>query len=177
MMDSRRATPTKGRRRQRAILIAAVVGAASLDGVTKLAAEALLDDGPEHIVGPLALKLGHNAGVVFGLGATGPAWVVLAVTAVVITMLAVAAWRGTFTSTFAVGLILGGAVANFVDRIGDGAVTDMIDVGWWPTFNVADIAITTGVVLLVLTQLSAEAHPMATDSAADTSKSDIGAVP
>lgn len=176
-MDSRRATRTKGRRRRRAFLIAAVVGAAILDGVTKLAAEALLDDGPTHIVGPLALKLGHNSGVAFGLGATGPAWVVLTVTAVVITVLAVAAWRGTFTSTFAVGLILGGAFANFIDRIGDGAVTDMIDVGWWPTFNVADIAITTGVALLVLTQLGAEAHPRATDSAADTSKSGTGAVP
>ena len=60
MMASQRATTTSARRRQRAILIATVVGAASLDGVTKLAAEATLDDGPEHIVGPLALKLGHN---------------------------------------------------------------------------------------------------------------------
>ena len=91
MMASQRATTTSARRRQRAILIATVVGAASLDGVTKLAAEATLDDGPEHIVGPLALKLGHNAGVAFGLGATGPAWMVLAVTAVVIAVLAVAA--------------------------------------------------------------------------------------
>ena len=88
MMASQRATTTSARRRQRAILIATVVGAASLDGVTKLAAEATLDDGPEHIVGPLALKLGHNAGVAFGLGATGPAWMVLAVTAVVIAVLA-----------------------------------------------------------------------------------------
>jgi signal peptidase II len=153
------------------------VGAASLDAVTKLAAEALLDDGPAHITGPLSFKLGHNSGVAFGLGATGPAWVVVAVTAVVIMVLAVAAWRGTFTSTFAAGLILGGAVANFIDRIGDGAVTDMIDVGWWPTFNVADIAITTGVVLLVLTQRSPRAHPGATASAADTSASDTAAVP
>ena len=177
MMASQRATTTSARRRQRAILIATVVGAASLDGVTKLAAEATLDDGPEHIVGPLALKLGHNAGVAFGLGATGPAWMVLVVTAVVIAVLAVAAWRGAFASPFAAGLILGGAIANFVDRLGDGAVTDMIDVGWWPTFNVADIAITTGVLLLVLTRLGPAAHPRATDSAAHTSKSDTSAAP
>lgn len=167
MIASQRATKTPAARRQRALLIAAVMGAASIDGVTKLAAEATLDDGPTHIVGPIALELGHNSGVAFGLGATGPAWIVLAVTAVVIAVLAAAAWQGRFASPFAAGLILGGAVANFVDRIGDGAVTDMIDVGWWPTFNTADIAITTGVILLVLAQLSPATHPAATESAAD----------
>ena len=177
MIAAQRAEPTNAVRPQRAILIATVVGAAIIDGVTKLAAEATLDNGPTHIVGSLALKLGHNSGVAFDLGATGPPWVVLAVTAVVIAVLAVAAWRGAFASTCAAGRILGGAVANFVDRVGDRTVTDMIDVGWWPTFNVADIAITTGVALLVLTQLSPAAHPIAADSTADTSKPDPGVVP
>jgi len=101
---------------------------------------------------------------------------VLAVTAVVIAVLSAATWRGRFASPFAAGLILGGAVANFVDRISDGAVTDMIDVGWWPTFNVADIAITTGVLLLVLAQLSPAAHPAATESAVDSSSPDPSVV-
>ena len=172
MIASQRATTTSSACRQRALLFAAVVGAASIDGVTKLAAKATLDDGPTHIIGPIALKLGHNAGVAFGLGATGPAWIVLAVTAVVIAVLAAAAWQGRFASPLAAGLILGGAVANFVDRISDGAVTDMIDVGWWPTFNAADIAITTGVVLLVLAQLRPAAHPAATGPASAASADD-----
>ena len=125
MIASQRATKTPAARRQRALLIAAVMGAASIDGVTKLAAKATLDDGPTHIIGPIGLKLGHNSGVAFGLGATGPAWIVLAVTAVVIAVLAAAAWQGRFASPLAAGLILGGAVANFVDRISDGAVTDI----------------------------------------------------
>jgi len=60
------------------------------------------------------------------------------------------------TPRFAVclGLILGGALGNLIDRIAYGAVTDWIDVGIgltrWPTFNVADIGITLGVLLLAI---------------------------
>lgn len=49
--------------------------------------------------------------------------------------------------------MIGGAAANVVDRLGDGLVTDFIDVhafGWhWPTFNMADVAITCGVALFL----------------------------
>ena len=48
----------------------------------------------------------------------------------------------------AVGLLLGGAVGNLIDRILYGYVVDFINFGWWPAFNVADSAITVGVVLL-----------------------------
>jgi signal peptidase II len=47
------------------------------------------------------------------------------------------------------GLLLGGAVGNIFDRIRDGAVTDFIKFPWWPAFNVADIAITFGVLSLL----------------------------
>ncbi|MEY2569819.1 MAG: signal peptidase, partial [Acidimicrobiaceae bacterium] len=57
----------------------------------------------------------------------------------------------------AVGLVLGGALGNLVDRVlrdGSGflggAVVDFIDAQWWPVFNVADIAVSVGGVLLVL---------------------------
>lgn len=164
--------PTLSTRQQRTVLIAAVVGAVSIDAVTKLAAEATLDNGPTHIVGPIVLKLGHNSGVAFGLGATGPTWMVLAVTALIIAALAVVAWSGAFAYPLSSGLVLGGAIANFVDRAGDRTVTDMIDVGRWPTFNVADIAITTGIALVVLRQLRSAAQPVPADSAADASMPD-----
>jgi signal peptidase II len=48
------------------------------------------------------------------------------------------------------GLILGGALANVVDRFPDGLVTDMIQVGAFPVFNVADSCITVGLGLLLL---------------------------
>ncbi|MBM3667009.1 MAG: signal peptidase II [Actinobacteria bacterium] len=48
------------------------------------------------------------------------------------------------------GLLVGGALGNLIDRVREGAVTDFIDFPYWPTFNFADMAITVGVVLLVL---------------------------
>ena len=80
------------------------------------------------------LEYGENRGVAFGLLA-GSGDLVLIVVLVAVTALAV---------------LLGGAVANLIDRAGDGAVTDFIDLGPWPPFNLADIAITAGVALLAL---------------------------
>ena len=48
-----------------------------------------------------------------------------------------------------VGLLLGGATGNLIDRVLDGAVTDFVDISFWPAFNVADVAITLGVVALL----------------------------
>ena len=50
---------------------------------------------------------------------------------------------------FAIGLQLGGAFGNLLDRLISGAVVDLIDFGWWPIFNVADSSIVVGMVLLV----------------------------
>ena len=51
----------------------------------------------------------------------------------------------------AIGLQLGGAFGNLVDRLRGGAVTDFIDVGWWPIFNLADSSIVIGIGLLLAT--------------------------
>ncbi len=48
------------------------------------------------------------------------------------------------------GLLLGGAIGNLIDRIWLGKVTDFLDVGAWPIFNLADSAIVTGIVILVV---------------------------
>lgn len=50
----------------------------------------------------------------------------------------------------ALGLILGGALGNGYDRLFHGGATDFIDLHWWPIFNLADSAVTIGVVLLIL---------------------------
>jgi signal peptidase II len=60
---------------------------------------------------------------------------------------------------FALSLILGGALGNLIDRIHSGQVIDFIDMGIgshrWPVYNFADIAVTVGVALLIITYLSA----------------------
>ena len=60
------------------------------------------------------------------------------------------------------GLLLGGAAGNLIDRVRDGAVTDFIDLPAWPAFNLADAAITLGVVALVYV-LEADADDRAPD--------------
>lgn len=53
---------------------------------------------------------------------------------------------------FPYALIVGGALGNAVDRLFRGAVIDFIDFGWWPVFNIADIAIVVGVGLLIIAE-------------------------
>ena len=136
--------------RRRLVLVTAA--AFVVDLATKALASTLLADRSVHIAGPFQLRLVHNPGVAFGLGEAAPAWLILVLTGSVAAVVAIAAWRGHFGgSALAAGFVLGGAVANLVDRLEAGTVVDMFDVGWWPTFNVADIGITIGVGLLALT--------------------------
>ena len=53
----------------------------------------------------------------------------------------------------AIGLQLGGAFGNLIDRLRAGAVVDFIDVGWWPIFNLADSCIVTGIAVLLATMV------------------------
>ena len=57
----------------------------------------------------------------------------------------------------AIGLVIGGALGNVVDRFKYGAVADFIDIHWgdyhWPAFNLADAAISVGVVILLIDAL------------------------
>jgi len=54
----------------------------------------------------------------------------------------------------AIGLVLGGTVGNLIDRIRFGGVTDFIDFGFWPAFNVADSAIVVGVIMFAYSLIS-----------------------
>jgi len=67
----------------------------------------------------------------------------------------------TLSGKSALGLVLGGTVGNLIDRLRFGYVTDFIDFGFWPAFNVADSAVTVGVILFAYSLLSvarAERH-------------------
>ena len=138
--------------RRRRLVIATAAGVAFADWATKALAAVALDD-PIRVGSVLTLRLGHNPGVAFGLGDRLPGGVLVALTAALTVVLAVAALRGTFPSSAAAGLVMGGAVANLVDRVIGGSVVDFLDVGWWPSFNLADAALTVGCALLLLVSL------------------------
>lgn len=137
-------------RTSRRVLVAIAAAVVLIDWTTKVVASVALDDGPVRVGSVLTLRLGHNPGVAFGLGDRLPGGLLLGLTVVVTVGLTVAALRGVFPSAVAAGLVLGGAIANLVDRAIGGTVVDFLDVGWWPSFNVADAALTVGCAFLVV---------------------------
>lgn len=140
--------------------VAALVLAA--DQIAKAAIEANLVPGEQvDVLGPLALTLAHNRGVAFGIGG-GAGAPLVAVTLVALGVVVYLFARNPARPGMwiAAGLLAGGAIGNLVDRVRHDAVTDFVDVGSWPPFNVADVAITCGVLLLVLLYLrEAEREP------------------
>ncbi|CAA9540812.1 MAG: Lipoprotein signal peptidase [uncultured Thermomicrobiales bacterium] len=126
-----------------------------LDQAIKAAvASALGPDQPDHrveVLGRLlALEYVQNTGAAFGtLRGQG----VLLSAMALLTVGALVAYYRTLVApshpmVFALGLLLGGAAGNLVDRLRLGYVVDFVAVGVWPKFNLADAAITVGVVLL-----------------------------
>ena len=93
----------------------------------------------------------HNSGAAFGLA---PALALVFLVASVAVSIGLVVYVATHRTELAVdavlGLILGGTVGNGFDRVMYGTVTDFITVHWFPVFNVADSAVSTGVVLLAL---------------------------
>ena len=136
--------------------LACAAAVLTLDQMTKVLASARLMPGePVPVLGQLLrLTLVHNTGAAFGLfpGSRVPFILVsvLAI-AVVLYLFARDAYRSLMNRVL-LGCILGGAMGNLLDRIRWGRVVDFIDVGFgavrWPVFNVADSAVTLGVILL-----------------------------
>ncbi|HEY7931022.1 MAG TPA: signal peptidase II [Acidimicrobiales bacterium] len=111
-----------------------------------------------HVVGPWWWRLRYNSGISFSLNSSGPRWTAV-VTALVLVVVGYFAWRAKSTaSRVGFGLVLGGGLGNLVDRVSAAPprVTDFVAVGSFPVFNLADAAITVGVVTaLVATWLAA----------------------
>lgn len=126
-----------------------------LDQAAKALVEANLLPGESvEVLGPLEIVLSHNTGVAFGLASGGGAGLVVLVGLA----LAVVAYLFSRDPTrwgmwVAAGLLAGGALGNLADRIRADAVTDYIQIGAWPAFNLADVAVTCGVILLALSYL------------------------
>jgi signal peptidase II len=127
----------------------------ALDQVAKASIEAHLVPG-EHVdvLGPLGFTLAHNRGVAFGLASGGgTALVALTVAALIFVGVLFARTPTRPWMWVAFGLLAGGAIGNLADRVRAGAVTDYIDLLSWPPFNLADVAVTLGVVVLALSYL------------------------
>jgi signal peptidase II len=152
------ATPGTRRHLPLALCIAAVW--LLLDQLTKLWATDALDDRVIDVVWTLRFHLVTNTGASFSVGkGLGPVIGVLAL--VVVTVLL---WTGRSIGSpvgaIGLGLVLGGALGNLLDRgfrSGDGfmggAVIDFIDLQWWPIFNVADMGVVIGAGLLLLASM------------------------
>ena len=136
-------------------VIAVALAVAAADEVTKAWAEHALASHPVHVLGPAWLRLRYNSGLSFSLHAGGSAVTTVATLVVALAVVAVGlrARRGAPTVGF--GLLLGGGVANVLDRLASSPhrVTDFVSVGSFPIFNLADAAITIGFVVLVVVAL------------------------
>lgn len=138
----------------------ALVGVAvlALDQLTKAAVrESIERGGGVDVILGIELVNVRNRGIAFGLLSDG------GVLLVVVTLATLAVLIGWFAANpsreglwLAIGLLTGGAIGNLVDRLREGEVTDFLELPRWPAFNVADIAITAGVVVLILVALAGD---------------------
>ena len=147
----------------RALRIFALVALATViaDQLSKMWIRSWLPLGDENPILPGLLSLSHllNHGAAWGM-LSGQRWFLIGITLVVMVVVWQMARELAPESPWArvgLGLILGGAVGNLIDRVMAGAVTDFIDLGTsihfirtFPVFNLADSALTVGVILLIL---------------------------
>lgn len=124
----------------------------ALDQATKALVRGSISPGEESELLPfLSFVHVHNHGVAFGFLGGGGAPVLIVVGLALVLLIG---YFGRHTQRpllwLPTGLLLGGALGNLLDRIHQGYVTDFIHFPHWPAFNVADISITVGVIVLVL---------------------------
>lgn len=130
----------------------------AVDQASKALVRSWLAEGHTWPHGARLIRLAHveNAGAAFGiLQGAGPFLIVTTVIGVV-TIVAYL-WFAPVNSrlfTLGLGLVLGGALGNFIDRVARGTVTDFIDPARYPAFNLADSAIVLGVATLFLMSLT-----------------------
>lgn len=159
-MSSRRGSVTgavrPGRTSHLLVVASVIVG---LDQLTKAWAVVALSDGPIELIGDaVRFDLVRNRGGAFSVLSFDGVTPLLAVAAIALSLWLV--YLGHRENdpwlVFGLALVLGGALGNLADRLFrapgvlEGGVVDFVDVGSWPTFNLADAAITVGVVLLLL---------------------------
>ena len=147
-------------------LLAVVVFAA--DQVTKYLVSTGLSIGQawmpiDWLVPFLVVRHVRNSGAAFGIfPAAGPIFLGIAV--IVVIGIVVYYYSRIHTAPmwvrFSIGLMLGGAIGNMIDRVRFGFVVDFIDLGWFPVFNVADSCIVVGVTMLAIYMAFIQPRPV-----------------
>lgn len=151
---------------------AIVVG---LDQLTKHLALNGLDDGPIDLPGSFRLLLTFNDSAAFSLGGGRTSWIAALALCVTIVLTVVGLRSDRRPAAIGWGIVVGGAAGNLVDRalrdgngVLGGRVVDFIDPGFWPVFNVADMALWVGIGLLLLASFRDERRRAAVPADADT---------
>ncbi len=141
------------RSRQLTVMLSTAIGVFALDHLSKwLVTQHIALGGQVPTSGPVTIHHIQNRGAAFGL--FPQLQVVFLVVAAAVALYILLAGRrfgpGVFPQVL-LGMVLGGAIANALDRFVQGYVVDFIDLQRWPVFNVADMAIVLGILLGVLT--------------------------
>jgi len=123
-----------------------------LDQISKqLVRDGLAPSAQRHVIDSiLKLQRESNTGIAFS-ALSGAGWIlgVFVLVAIVALLVYFSRHATRPLAWLAVGLLLGGAIGNAADRVARGSVTDFVKLPHWPAFNVADVAITFGVIVLV----------------------------
>ena len=133
----------------------------AIDQGTKALATSLVSRGDRVEVLPfLHIENVRNKGVAFGIGGDISAVFIGVTVVLLLGFLVFLAFRGGsgWLVWLPAALLIGGALGNLADRVRDGAVTDFISLPLWPTFNLADLAIVVGVLLLLFDVERSEAR-------------------
>ncbi len=143
-------------RNNRLLLLAVAAAVLLADQLTKLWALRALQDQDIHLFWTIRLNLVFNQGTAFGLGTSLAPFITVAAVIVSLALIA-STWSTPRRGVAALaGLVLGGALGNLGDRafrgdgFFDGSVVDFVDPQWWPVFNLADAAISVGVVTFLV---------------------------
>lgn len=161
--------------RIRVTALAIILGLLVVDQVSKAVIHQWIgpsaSDHRKELIGPIvALEYVENSGAAFGVLPSQAS--ILAIASIAIVALGLAMiWREAGSDPWvavAIALVVGGAVGNIVDRIRLGYVVDFIAIGVWPKFNVADSAVTVGVLLIVWRMFVGQ--PAAHQSSVDRSR-------
>ena len=136
--------------RRLGLALALAAGVLVADQATKALVRHEVAHLPFRVVGGLRFGLTYNSGISFSRFA-GAGTVLVVLVAAVVAGVAAALFFAPPRYRPALGVVLGGAVGNLVDRLRfDGAVVDFIGVYSWPSFNLADAAIVVGTIIIIL---------------------------
>jgi signal peptidase II len=136
-------------------VVAVALIVTGLDALSKWWARHYLVNHPEHVVGFVWFRLQYNSGISFSIDHSLPLVVTVATVLVALVVVIVGLYARPGTPTLGFGLLIGGGLANVIDRLAETPhrVTDFIAVSSFPVFNLADTAITLGFVTLMVAAL------------------------